>query len=145
MRLHYLLSAAILIVVPQVQAQRFVDVPVAGADYTFMSVAPSQGAGLTAFSFENKGKVRHELVLVRLRPGVTPDSVVRVAQTGTPPFGLIEAVSGVLIAEAGQTADGRLLVDLLSGRIYMLVCNFRDAPDKPPHIALGMVASFQVK
>ena len=85
------------------------------------------------------------MVLVQLRPGATVDSVVRARQAGAPPQETSETPIGILIADPGDRTPGRLLVDLVAGRTYLLVCNFQDAPDKPRHIALGMVASFQVQ
>lgn len=144
-RLCVLGAVACLAVAETARAQKSADVAITGVDYAFVAVAPQLAAGPTTFSFENTGKVRHELVLVRLRPGITPDSAMRARQAGAPPQTVSEIPNGILIAAPGEKASGRLIVDLAAGRTYLLVCNFRDAPDKPPHTALGMFASFQVK
>jgi len=117
-------------------------VTVVGTDYAF-GVPPTITHGLTAFSFENRGRVRHEINLLWLKPGVTLDSVLR-ADPGPSRRALADG-GGVLFAEPGERSAYRLLVDLVAGRTYLLICNFRDAPDKPQHIELGMFASFQVQ
>jgi hypothetical protein len=48
---------------------------------------------------------------------------------------------GILIAKPGVTTIGSLAIDLIPDRTYALFCNLQDAPDKPPHSALGMIAS----
>lgn len=121
--------------------QQIHDVTVTGTDYAFG--VPIIDRGLTAFSFENRGQVRHEMLLVRLKVGVTPDSLMR-ANPGRERRNLMEG-GGLLIAEPGQRTLDRLLADLLPGRTYMLLCNLRDQPDQPQHVALGMFASFQAK
>ena len=110
-----------------------------GLDYAYQGPS-TLPAGPTIFTFENHGKVRHEIVVARLRPGATLDSVLR--ETFPARLRLIQII-GVLIAEPGDKAVGRLLVDLAPGT-YVLVCNFQDAPDKPRHTSLGMIASVEV-
>ena len=117
-------------------------VVVVGTDYAF-GVPATVPHGVTAFSFENRGKVRHEMNLVWLKQGVTLDSVLR-ADPGPSRRALVHG-GGVLFAEPGDRSAYRLLVDLVAGRTYLLVCNFRDAPDKPEHTQLGMFATFEVR
>lgn len=119
------------------------EVTVVGVDYAF-AAPDSLSSGPTAIAFENRGEVRHEMILVRLKEGVTLAEVLEAAQGGGDPEDYTEGGPGILIAGPGQTAASRLLVDLLPGRTYALVCNFRDEPDAPPHTALGMTASFRV-
>jgi hypothetical protein len=76
-----------------------------------------------------------------LRPGVTLAQVLDVVKAGGSPDSLLDGIVGILIAKPGVTALGSLTIDLMPGRTYALFCNFQDAPDKPPHSALGMVAS----
>ncbi len=118
------------------------NVVVVGTDYAF-GVPATVTHGLTAFSFENRGKVRHEMSLFWLKQGVTLDSVLR-TEPGPTRRRLVEG-GGVLFAEPGDRSAYRLLADLAAGRTYLLICNFRDAPDKPQHTELGMFATFQVK
>jgi hypothetical protein len=140
------LAVAVLIAVPPVaRAQRFVDVKIKANDYAYINPPTSLNAGLTAFSFENTGAVPHEMILIRPKPGISPDSAARARAAGAPPQETTEAPDGILIALPGTKGSGRLLVDLERGKTYILMCNFRDMPDKPRHTALGMYSSFQVK
>lgn len=124
-------------------AQRMATVRVVGLDYAYQAPA-TLPAGLTAFSFENHGKVRHELAILRLKRGVTLDSLMHVIESPPARRDLTEGV-GLLFAEPGQSPLGRLLVDLTAGRTYVLFCNFQDAPDKLRHMMMGMVSGLHVK
>jgi hypothetical protein len=121
-------------------AQSFASVEVAGLDYA-VRVPASLPTGLTAFSFKNEGKVPHEAIILRLKPGVIVDSMLK---TPFPARRAMTDLAGILIAEPGQVALGRVLLDLTPGT-YVLLCNFRDTPDKPPHVNLGMLSILQVK
>jgi hypothetical protein len=113
-------------------------VTVIGLDYSFGS-PDTLPPGPTAITFENRGAVPHEMILTRLKAGITLDNVLEgIRQEFT------EGGASVLIADAGSTSDIRVLVDLLPGRTYALVCNFQDQPDAPPHIQLGMRKTFYV-
>jgi hypothetical protein len=126
----------------RVHAQQIATVTVVGLDYAYQAPA-TLPAGLTAFAFENHGKVRHEAAIARLRAGATLDSVIH-AEPGAGRLRFVEIV-GVLIAEPGGRPLGRLLVDLAPGQSYVLFCNFQDAPDEPRHLAMVMVATVEVK
>ncbi len=117
---------------------------VVGTDYAFQlqEVLP---AGPTAFRFENQGKVPHEMVLVRLRDGVTIQNVIDGVERGASPEEFLEGGPSILIAAPGESSPGRILMDLAPGREYALVCNFRDAEDAAPHVALGMFKGFRVE
>lgn len=52
---------------------------------------------------------------------------------------------GLIFAEPGQPADAQLMVHLAQGRSYVFRCVLRDAPDKPPHAALGMAKALVVR
>jgi len=119
------------------------EVTVIGLDYAFggpRTLPP----GPTSIAFENRGEVPHEMILVRLKEGVTLDQVMEGVAAGTDPEEFTEGGAAILIVGPGETADGRVEVDLLPGRTYALVCNFQDEPDAAPHTALGMVASLEV-
>lgn len=124
----------------QARAQRVADVSVIGLDYAFRAPDALRG-GPTAFAFENHGKMRHEVIIYRLRAGVSVDSVVHVDRSTR--RALTELV-GILVAEPGEKPLGRILVDMSPGRTYLLVCSLQDAPDKPPHMTLGMVHPLRV-
>jgi hypothetical protein len=80
----------------------------------------------------------------QLRAGVTADSVLARVAAGGDPADLTDGIVGVLIAEPGGTSLGSLNVQLIQGRTYMMICQFKDADSLPPHIAMGMHASFVV-
>jgi hypothetical protein len=120
------------------------DVRIGGADYAFLDVPEVLPPGLIAFSFDNRGKVRHEMALATLKPGVTLAQLVNAAATQEQRAGLIDELIGLLIAGPGKTAGGRLLADLKPGRTYVLRCVLRDAAESQPHLLLGMAATFRV-
>ena len=119
------------------------EVTVVGLDYAFTGVE-TLSPGPTVFSFENRGDVPHEMILVRLKEGVTLSQVMEAVESGADPREFTEGGPGILIAAPGETTESALLVDLLPGRTYALVCNLRDEPEAPPHTELGMLATFQV-
>jgi hypothetical protein len=111
------------------------------SDYAFQ--IPSHLApGPTRFRLQNNGRVPHEMALGQLRAGITADSVLARLAAGGDPTDLTDGVVGILIAGPGATSIGSLSADLLPGRTYMMICQFRDADSLPPHIAMGMQASF---
>lgn len=116
-------------------------VVIAASDYAFQTPAYI-GHGQALFRLSNTGKVPHELAMGLLRPGITADSVLTLAAAGGDPGDLTDGVVGILIAAPGDSSLGSLQVDLLQGRTYMLICQFQDADTLPPHIAMGMHASF---
>jgi hypothetical protein len=116
------------------------EVIVTGQEYAFQ-LPDTLKAGRVILRFHNAGKVQHEMVLVLLKPGITLAKVLETVKAGGSPDSLVEGTLGVLIAAPGTTSLGALAADLSPGRTYALVCTFQDAPDKPPHLMLGMVAS----
>src|SRR5262245_39844796 len=119
-------------------------VTVAGTDYAFQAPDTLSG-GRTAISFQNRGRVPHELAMGRLKPGITLDQVLDRLRSGGDPEEFLDAMIGVLIAPPGQTSGGELLVDLVPGRTYAIVCQFRDGEGQPPHLTLGMHKSLAVR
>ncbi len=126
------------------QAPASPEVVVPGSDYAFQ-VPGELPAGPTRFRFENRGKVPHEMALGRLKAGITADSLLAFAAAGHDPGELADGVVGILIADPGTSALGTLTADLAPGRTYMMICGFRDADSLPPHLAMGMQASFTVQ
>ena len=116
---------------------------VSGTDYAF-AVPPAVPAGPVTIRFANHGKVPHEMALGRLRVGMTADSLMTRLAQGRDPGEVTDAVVGILIVEPGQSSIGALQTEILSGRTYVMICQFRDADSLPPHIAMGMQASFTV-
>lgn len=123
-----------------VSAQGTASVSVIGLDYAFQA-PDTLAAGPTAFGFENRGQMRHEMIIYRLRVGVSPDSMLHADPLARRT--LTETV-GILLADPRNSALGRVLVDLSPGRTYVLVCSLQDAPDKPRHLTLGMVHVLRV-
>jgi hypothetical protein len=116
---------------------------IGGFDYAF-DVPDPIPSGLVELVFQNRGQVRHEVLLVELIPGTTITQLVG-ADSPQAREAITRRVGGVLIAEAGEEAWARLQVELTPGGTYGLICNFRDSPDALPHIALGMVRTFQAE
>src|SRR5687768_17063571 len=125
---------------PQASVPGSTEVLVTGSDYAFQ-ISDTLRPGQTTLRFANAGNVDHEMGLALLRPGVTLAQVMDVMKAGGSPDSLLDGIVGILIARPGATTLGSLATDLLPGRTYALFCNFQDAPDTPPHSALGMVAS----
>lgn len=118
-------------------------VVVVGSDYAFAlpdTIAP----GPTSFSLENTGRVEHEVAMARLKPGVTLAQAWEAMQAGGDADALLAETVGVLFAQPGRGSAGRLVVDLVPGSTYALMCFLQDSPNDPPHSALGMMASFAV-
>jgi hypothetical protein len=117
---------------------------VVGTDYAFVQLPPTIAAGKTLFSFENHGHVRHEMSIVLLQPGVSVQQVMQKGPGAATSRVMAEQLVGLLIARIGESSGGQLLVDLLPGRRYLVICTLKDAPAARPHAELGMVTSFDV-
>lgn len=127
---------------PRLGAQSPRAVEVVGLDYAFQA-PDTLSAGPVTLSLLNRGTVRHELILLILNEGRTLAELLQAttlesrASLGRP--------LGVIFAQPGQPADAQLIVDLVQGRSYVFLCVLRDAPDKPPHSAMGMAKALVVK
>ena len=119
-------------------------VAVVGDDSAFVRFPSTIAAGPTLFSFENRGRVRHEMALALLQPGLTVQQVLERGPGAASSRAVTERVVGILIARPGESGGGQLLVELQAGRRYIVICNLKDAPESQPHSALGMVTSFDV-
>ena len=140
------LAVGVLLAVPSdARVQQFTEVTINGNDYAYTNLPASLHPGLTAFSLVNKGTVLHEMILVRPKPGVSPDSVARSWGSIAARIETTEMPEGVVMSLPGVRSTGRLLVNLERGKTYMLICNFQDMANKPRHVSLGMFTSFQVK
>ena len=124
-------------------AQGSTPIGVIGQDYAFRA-PDTVAAGAALFSLRNQGTVRHEVVVVLLKEGRTLAEYLR-ATTPEERRALNDGLIGLIIAEPGGAAPGQILTDLQKGRTYVLICNLRDGPDKPPHAKLGMAALLHVK
>jgi plastocyanin len=120
-----------------------VRIDVVANDYAFTPLPAHIAAGPTVFAFVNQGKVNHEMSIGRLRPGATIEELLKVSREGGRLRDLVTRSVGILVAGPGKSPDGKLLVDLIPGETYLLFCNFRDSPDAPTHLTLGMYATFR--
>lgn len=116
------------------------------AAYSVIAAFPNAAAppGRSALAFRNTGKVRHELSVELLKAGVTVDSILKVGKAGGDADGLMEGSFGLLTARASSTPLGRLELDLLPGREYLIACFFRDSANAPEHVDLGMYGAIRV-
>lgn len=119
-------------------------VTIVGDDYAFLHPPTTLPAGLTLFSFQNRGRVRHEMVVGLLKPGVSVQDYLSVVMQLGRRRDLLESTIGLLMATPADTSGGRLLVWLIPGRSYIVVCTLRDKPDAQPHAMLGMISGFTV-
>jgi plastocyanin len=118
-------------------------VDVIGNDYAFNPLPKRIKAGTTIFTFANHGKVQHELSLARMKKGVGIDEIIAGVKAGGRPRDYIERSVGILVAGPGLAPDGKVLVDLRKGETYLVFCNFKDTPEAPAHILLGMYSVFR--
>jgi hypothetical protein len=109
------------------------------AEYSFTQ-ASALTPGHHTILVRNSGTQPHEVVLVKLPPGVKIASMADWANTMKgPPPGL--PIGGVTAVDAGGSAD--FTVDLTPGD-YGLICFLPDAKDGKPHAAHGMMTQFKV-
>jgi hypothetical protein len=120
-------------------------VDVVANDYAFLPLPAHIGSGPTIFTFVNHGKVNHEMSIGRLRPGATIEDVLKISREGGRLREIVTRSVGILVAGPGKSPDGRLWVDLIPGETYLLFCNFRDTPDAPTHMTLGMYTTFRAE
>jgi len=119
-------------------------VTIVATDYAYR-VPASVPPGMTAFRFINQGTHPHEVQLFRFLPSVTAQTARAYLAAGAVPDSAADASGSVLIALPGVTAHEEVLVSLAPGERYGLMCEFRDAPAKPKHTTLGMVALLEVR
>jgi hypothetical protein len=116
------------------------DVEMTLDDYSFTTSAPITSATRT-IRIHNVASQSHEMVIVKLNPGTTPEQFLGAIEkpNGPPPGAILGGITGI--------AKGRV-VDLHTNFApgdYSLLCFVPDAKDGKPHIAHGMVKSFSVK
>ena len=116
-------------------------VTIVGTDYAFQ-IPTRIRPGPTLIAFENHGTVRHEMAIALLKPGVSVDTVLQGLARGTPRRGFVDGQAALIVAAPGEGPGPRLWLNLQRGRVYLVSCILRDAPDKPPHVTLGMMGSF---
>jgi len=124
-------------------AQPATPITVVTRDYAF-GAPDTVRAGATLFSLNNQGTVRHEVAIVLLKEGFTLTEYLQ-AKTPEERRPMNDGLIGLILADAGQSAPGRILATLQKNRTYVLICNVRDTPDKPPHATLGMAKLLYVR
>jgi hypothetical protein len=108
------------------------DVTIRLADYNFNM--PTLTAGHHVIRVENDAAQDHEIVIVKLDAGKTPDDVLKFVETmkGPPPGAFVGGVSGV-----SHGLVDVFPVDLAPGD-YAFMCFVPDAKDGKPHAVHGM-------
>jgi hypothetical protein len=126
------------------QASSIHHVTIVATDYAYQvpAVLPS---GMTAFRFVNRGTHPHEVQLFRFLPSVSAKAARAYLAAGNVPDSAADPSGSVIIAFPGVTAHEEVLIPLVRGERYALMCEFRDAPAKPKHTTLGMVALLEVR
>ena len=116
------------------------DVTMTLDDYSFTTSAPITSATKT-IRIQNAAAQSHEVVLMKLDAGVTPEQFLQALEKpqGPPPGKILGGVTGIA---KGRTID--LTASFTPGD-YTLLCFVPDAKDGKPHIAHGMVKNFSVK
>lgn len=110
-------------------------------DYNFTLAKPLT-AGHHVIAVHNNGPQMHELLLVKLNPGVTADSIPKWVHGGMqgPPPGM--PLGGTTAISPNGT--NRYTVDLMPGE-YALYCFLPDAKDGQEHVMHGMLKPITVK
>lgn len=111
-------------------------------DYAF-ELPSEMAAGLVTLRLSNEGKEPHHLQLVRLNDGVSPQQVGQALQKED-----LKTLAALVSFEGGPSViepGGHSSVTLnLAEGTYMALC-FIPGPDGLPHLAKGMVSTFQVR
>src|SRR4051812_39262160 len=93
----------------------FPAVALLGNDYAFVQLPDPIAAGPTLFSFESRGRGRHEMSRVLLRAGVTMQQVMARPQAISG-RAFTDSLVGLLVARPAESSGGQLFVDLHPGR-----------------------------
>lgn len=123
------------------RAPRAVDIT--AVNYAFQAPA-TLPPGPAVFRLVNLGTVPHEVQLFLFKPGIAADSGRALLRQGRVPDSLSDSSGAVLIAAAHTTTPEQVYIDLQPGRLYALVCEFRDSANAPRHSQLGMLGVLQV-
>ena len=124
------------------RAPRAVDIT--AVNYAFQAPA-NLPPGPTVFRLINLGSVPHEVQLFVFKPGIAADSGRALLREGHVPDSLSDSAGAVLIAAPHTTAPEQVYIDLQPGRLYALVCEFRDSAKAPRHSQLGMFGVLQAQ
>jgi hypothetical protein len=119
-------------------------IDITALNYAFQ--APSSiSPGPARLRLINAGTVPHEIQVFVFKPGISADSARALLNTmDRVPNSLSDSSGAVLIAAPHTTAPEEVYVDLQPGRVYALVCQFRDSPKAQRHDRLGMFGVLHV-
>jgi len=122
------------------RAQQATKITITAHDYSYH--APAQvKAGLVSITLENEGQEPHHVQLARLNDGVSVEKFqAALQQSPEAALSLVTWAGGPGVIDFGGSQE--VTMELVAGT-YMLLC-FIPSPDGVPHLAKGMVASFEV-
>jgi hypothetical protein len=100
-------------------------------------------AGRHTFVFRNDGKMRHEINIDRLAPGVTLAMLQAAEKAGQDVGPMLDRGIGVLHVYGGESPKGELSFEIEPGREYLIGCYFKDNDKAPEHYSLGMFGSMR--
>ncbi len=113
------------------------DITVTLVDYDFQFSTPLT-AGHHVIRVENAGPQIHELVLIKLEPGKTPEDFAKYDGKGPPPGMPLNGASPMSTGVSNTVS-----VDIIPGD-YALICFVEDSKDHKPHFMHGMVKTIKV-
>ncbi|MGH7518975.1 MAG: hypothetical protein ACREOC_16170 [Gemmatimonadales bacterium] len=121
------------------QAEPRADIVMKLVDFDFELSHPLT-AGRHTIRIENAGAQPHEVAIVRMKPGKTPEDFTKWAEkpVGPAPGTMFGGVSAIL---PGSSAF--VDVDLPAGD-YLLICFVPESKDRKPHFAHGMAKVIKV-
>lgn len=117
-------------------------VTIQAKEYAF-SPPGTLAEGDISLTLQNVGKEDHQVQLLHLKPGATPQQFGQAAQsdsTGVAPLALTDGGGGVAAVTPGKSEK---VVNKVKAGTYMMVCFVRGA-DGIPHVAKGMVGVMNV-
>ena len=116
------------------------DVTMTLSDYDFSVSKPITSATRT-IHVRNTAEQTHEVVFIKLNPGVTAQQFVAAMEKpqGPPPGAIVGGITGI---DKGRTND--LSMTFTPGE-YAMLCFVPDAKDGKSHLAHGMMKQFSVK
>ena len=124
---------------PAAQASPTV-ITISGMDYAF-AAPETVPAGLVTFKLVGAGKEPHQMVVMRIDSGKTMADVQPVLMTPDAKIpGWLKFPIGVSVIAPGDTGNATAV---LTPGHYLMAC-FVSSPDGAPHVAKGMMRTFEV-
>jgi len=116
---------------------------ITAVEFAFEGLPSTQPGGLTTISLNNIGVEDHQAMFLKLNDGATFEqfqSALQADETGVQALTLASGGGGVNVQPPGES--GQVVYDLTEGS-YVALC-FVSGADDIPHLAKGMIASFEV-